>query len=213
MLTQQNLKVHEPVLARQTAQATRLVVLVPEQETDEVRFGRAICALAEPRRLEIVLVTIVSEIDQELSARRRLATIATYMRELKFSVSTHVQWNKSWLQALRAETRPGDLLVYPPEITLRDGLFKHVALGLALSPLEIPLHPLPGFFYRTLSQPWQQILHRLAYWGGLALTLAIFFALESATTSSVPGTLGHLLAVMIVFGEFGVVYLWTAVAG
>ena len=91
----------------------RLVVIVPDQDIDQIRLSRAIRAIPCPNYVDVLLVTVVNDADQQLAVRRRLATIASIVRDYQYSVDYKVCPGRSWARALAGLLQPGDLLVYP----------------------------------------------------------------------------------------------------
>ena len=77
--------------------AHRLVVLVPNQDVDAIRFSRAIRSISVPETTDVLLVTAVNSVEAELAARRRLATIASQVRDIDFKVEVRIVWNGSWI--------------------------------------------------------------------------------------------------------------------
>jgi hypothetical protein len=193
--------------------AHRLVVLVPDQDVDAIRFSRAIRSAAVPEIADVLLVTAVNSVESELAARRRLATIASQVRDFDFKVEVRIAWNGSWITAAREVTTAGDQIACPPEMTVRAGLRKRQPLDAAIaSRLGLPVIPLPGFFQN--SRPgFTQVLQQIGYWAVILAIVAGFFVLESDASQAAQGWIGQALVVVLMIFELGVIYLWTAITG
>ena len=191
----------------------RLVVLVPDQNVDEIKFSWAIRRLAGPGNLDVLLVSIVSDIEGELAARRNLVTICSLVNEFRYNVDFRVIWDRSWIHATRGLSGPGDLFICPPEVTIRTGFRKYDPLDAAIAhTLNVPTQPLANFFTntrRSISNVFKQIL----YWVMIAAILGGFFILESDASQAASGFLGQTIVVILMAFELGAIYLWSSITG
>ncbi|HEX7434219.1 MAG TPA: hypothetical protein VF326_11245 [Anaerolineaceae bacterium] len=191
----------------------RLVVLVPDQNVDEIKFSWAIRRLAGPGNLDVLLVSIVSDIEGELAARRNLVTICSLVNEFRYNVDFRVIWDRSWIHAARGLFGPGDLFICPPEVTIRTGFRKYDPLDTAIAhTLNVPTQPLANFFTntrRSISNIFKQIL----YWVMIAAILGGFFILESDASQAASGFLGQTIVVILMAFELGAIYLWSSITG
>ncbi len=191
----------------------RLVVLVPDQDVDAVRFGRAIRNTARSETTDVLLVSAVNSVESELAARRRQATIASQIRDFDFHVEVHVIWNGSWIEITRQLAVASDCVVCPPEMTVRAGLRKREALDAAIARrLNLAVIPLPGFF-KNNRPAFIQALLRIGYWAVILAIVAGFFVLESDASQAAPGWVGQVFVVLLMIFELGAIYLWTAITG
>jgi len=196
---------------RQSSQ--RLVILVPDQNVDEIKFSWAIRRLAGPGNLDVLLVSIVNDIEGELAARRSLVTICSLVNEFKYNVDFRVIWDRSWIHAARDLAGPGDLFICPPEVTVRTGFRKHEPLDAAIAHiLSVPTEPLANFFTnsrRSIPNIFKQIL----YWVVIAAILGGFFILESDASQAASGSFGQTMVVLLMVCELGALYLWSSITG
>ena len=191
----------------------RLVVLVPDQNVDEIKFSWAIRRLAGPGNLDVLLVSIVSDIEGELAARRNLVTICSLVNEFRYNVDFLVIWDRSWIHATRGLSGPGYLFICPPEVTIRTGFRKYDPLDAAIAhTLNVPTQPLANFFTntrRSISNVFKQIL----YWVMIAAILGGFFILESDASQAASGFLGQTIVIILMAFELGAIYLWSSITG
>jgi hypothetical protein len=193
--------------------ARRLVVLVPDQDVDAIRFSRAIRSVAIPETADVLLVTAVNSVESELAARRRLTTIASQVRDFDFKVEVRIVWNGSWIAAAREVACEGDRIACPPEMTVRAGLRKRQPLNVAIAHrLDLPVTPLPGFFQNSRSG-FAQVLLRIGYWAVIVAIVAGFFVLESGASQAAQGWIGQMIVIVLMICELGAIYLWTAITG
>ena len=193
--------------------ASRLVVLVPDQDVDEVRFSRAIRSVMLPGTTHVVLVTTVNSVESELVARRRLATISSQVSDFYVYVEVRIVWHRSWIAAAREAAGEGDQIACPPELTMRVGLHRREPLDEAIaSRLGLKIISLPGFFTNNRTALTQALL-QIGYWAVILAIVAGFFVLESSTSQAAPGWIGQVIVVMLMIFELGAIYLWTAITG
>jgi hypothetical protein len=191
----------------------RLVVLVPNPDVDEVKFSWAIRRLANPGNLDVLLVSIVNDVEGELAARRSLVTICSMINEFKYNVDFRVVWDRSWIHAARSLAGSGDLFICPPEVTIRVGFRKREPLDAAIArSLNVPTQLLAHFFSNT-GQGISLLLKRILYWVVIAAILGGFFILESDAGQVVSGFLGQTIVVILMVFEMGAIYLWTSITG
>ena len=191
----------------------RLVVLVPDPTVDAVKFSWAIRRLAGPANLDVLLVSIVHDVEDELAARRSLVTICSLVNEMTYSVDFQVAWDRSWIHAAASLAAPGDLFVCPPEITVRTGFRKQEPLDAALArKLNAATQPLPGFFSNP-SRNLPHFLKQLVSWLVIIAILGGFFILESDASQAASGFLGQAIVVLLMACEMGAIYLFMALAG
>ncbi len=192
--------------------ASRLVVLVPDQDMDEVRFSRAIRSTLQPETTHVVLVTAVYSLESELAARRRLATISSQVSDFNLYVEVRIVWNGSWVAAARQVAEAGDRFVCPPEMTVRRGLRQREPLDAAIARLGLVVVPLPGFFKNSHPGITQALL-QIGYWAVILAIVGGFFVLESGTSQVAPGWIGQVIVAVLMIFELGAIYLWTAITG
>ena len=193
--------------------AHRLVVLVPNQDVDVIRFSRAIRSVAVPEISDVLLVTAVKSVEAELASRRRLTTIASQVRDFDFKVEVRIVWNGSWIAATREVVAEGDHIACPPEMTVRAGLRKRQPLDAAIARrLNLPVVPLPGFFQNGRPGLTHALL-QIGYWAVIAAIVAGFFVLESDASQAALGWIGQVIVIVLMVFELGAIYLWTAITG
>lgn len=190
--------------------ATRLLVLIPDQDTDETKLARRIWGLASPRHLAVVYLSLTSDALTEARARRRLATLAAVTRDDWVNVQTQLLVGADWGRAVRAWWRPGDLVVCHAEQMVPDGWLgmwrRPLGQMLALT-LKAPVYLLTGF-YESLPIPTARRLNRIMSWSIPLLILIGFFLIQVQIEQQVTGWLRTTLLSASVALEFGLVGLW-----
>jgi hypothetical protein len=195
------------------AKFQRLVVLVPYMDVEEIKFAREIRSLAVSERTPVTLVTLVSDADSELSAKRRLATMASLVRDPLFKLDTMILWGSSWLRPLRKILNPGDLIICPAEVTVSKNLFNRQPLGKVLeNSLPVPVYILEGFFQDNPPAAIS-LIRKVLFWAVTLMTFAGFFKLGAEIELTSTGWPGQFILVVLVFLEAGILYFWTSLAG
>ena len=190
----------------------RLVVLLPNRDVDEVKLAWAIRQQASPAKLDVLLVTIAHNVEDELAARRRLATIASLVNEYQYDVEFLLAWDRSWIHTASQITRPGDLFACPPDVTLTTGFRKHEPLhSVIANRLHVPVQPINCIF----SEPPRssRLLMRMLYWIVIVAILVGFFFLESDATQAASGWIGQTMVALLMVCELGVLYFWSSFTG
>ncbi len=193
--------------------AHRLVVLIPDQDVDAVRYSRAVRSAMLPETTDVLLVTAVDSVESELSARRRLATISSQVRDFDLNVMVRVVWNRSWIAAACEVAEDGDQVACAPEMTVRVGLRQREALDAVIARrLGLPVTPLPGL-YQNERSGFTQVFLRIGYWAVIVAIVAGFFVLESDASQVVQGWIGQVAVIILMIFELGAIYLWTTITG
>jgi len=188
--------------------ARRLMVLIPDQDTDETELARRIWALASPRGLAVVYLGLNRDFATESRARRRLATLAAVTRDDRVNVQTRLEVGVDWMRAVRALWRSGDLVVCHAEQMVRAGGLWRKPLGQALvSDLKAPVYLFSGF-YSELPMPSASLTARALSWLIPLAILVGFFLIQVQIDQAVTGWLRTTLLSLSVVAEFGMVLIW-----
>ncbi len=91
--------------------AQRLIVLVPDQVVDDAALARRVWSLAVSRRLTVTYLGLARDADSEMRLRRELSLLQALTKDDRFKVEARPVAGRDWLKVLRAEIRPGDVVV------------------------------------------------------------------------------------------------------
>ena len=192
----------------------RLVVVIPEQVTDQVQFSRAVRNLALPGQKTVVLVMLVDQPDAELAGQRQLATLSSLVNDPRIKVQTMVAWDRSWEKSLRKMLVVGDLIVCPAETTISKGLRNHETLCEALSrSLVFPVYILHGFFQESSKPAGGISWKKLPFWVLIVAIFVGFFEFEAVSDLVDKGWPGQVLTIILVLVEFAFIYFLASLAG
>ncbi|MCE1255648.1 MAG: hypothetical protein LWX83_19115, partial [Anaerolineae bacterium] len=191
----------------------RLVVLVPNEDVDEAGLSRQIWMLASHYHLDVLLLSVVHNNDESMSALRRLTTLSMMTHDSHVKVDKKVMNNRSWLHAVKQQWGQTDMILCPAELFVSAGFGKSRNLSQLLSDsLKAPVYTFSGLYtYVKHSLPvW---VRRVPYWLGFALILAVCFYFEVEVDHIAHGWVGQLILVLVVTFEIGLIYLWNLIAG
>lgn len=184
--------------------ARRLVVLIPDQDTDEMELARRIWALTSPRQLAVLYLGLASDPLLEARARRRLTTLAALTRGEGVTVQTHLAIGSSWERAVTAIWRSGDLMICHAEQFEVNGLWRRPLAQKLVATLQAPVCLLSGFYPNVRLPPSTWMTHVLSWFIPLAILLG-FFLLQVQIAEQVQGWLQTALLSASVALEFGLV--------
>jgi hypothetical protein len=195
-------------IAGETGPIRRLVVLVPEQVLSEGRMARQVWQLAQTNHSQILLVARIQSSDQEMTARRQLATLASLLEDVWHHVEIKVVSAKSWIPALETITHPGDLLVCHKEQEVFGRMNRHQPLSTLLEQqFNLPVFILSGFSQKEKRSISHSYFKPVLIIAGFVLILVSFFMFEIRIDHLLKGTLGEILLIGISLIEFGLIWL------
>jgi hypothetical protein len=196
-----------------TPDPKRMVVLIPSQITDEAKISRYLFNLAAKSNSDVILLTLVSNYEEEYSEKMRLATINALVSNPHFNVEHQIIWGNSWIKAVKEVIRPGDLILCPKELTIPVKLFWQEPLSIRiLKSINVPLLTYSGFFDLTRISPLV-LFKKAIYWVGLLVVLVGFFWIESEVDISRAGWQSNFVLFIIVLAEIAAIYFWSSIAG
>ncbi len=193
----------------ETADFSRLVVLVPDRDVDEAAFARKIWSLLGRRRVSILFVTLVSNSDYGPGAQRRLATLAAITRDVFYQIETRVVYRQSWIKALAGILQPGDLVAC--HAAQRSGSFPNKGAPLAdliLTRASAPVYVFTGLYPEPIQPRPTRILRQIAFWGILAGIIAGSFVFEADIDHLATGWINSLLFIFVFVVEILFIWLW-----
>lgn len=188
--------------------ASRLVVLVPEAEMDEMKFAQTIWALATPRQLPVLFLGRCGEPVNEFVARRRLTNLRTMTHDHYVTVETRLSSRRDWIQAVREVWHPNDLVICHAEQYVLCWGLRRQALGRALtSALQAPVCVLSGLYLNLSPNRPPRTRHLVSLVMSL-ITLAAFFGIQAWVHQQTNGWVSTTLLVSLVLIEFGLIWFW-----
>jgi hypothetical protein len=204
----------QPVDNHELLSVKRLIVVVPHEDVDEAQFSRQIWNLASNYRLDIVLISMVSNTNDSMTASRRLTTIAAMTRDSHFKVEKQIVFASSWDKVLHKYWQQMDMILCPAEITISNLLGRTILLSQVLSDrLKAPVYTFSGLYKPVQRRQMPLWMGKLPFWIGFFLIVSICFYFEADVDQLTRGWVGQVLLIMVVIIEIGLIYFWNLIAG
>jgi hypothetical protein len=186
----------------------RLVVLVPDADTDESELAGRLWSIASAHQLTVLLISIFRDPRREPRTRRRLATLAAMLRDDIVSVETLLLADTDWLTAVRSFRRESDIIVCHAEWRIRRWTLQVESLSRRLAgEYDEPVYELSGF-YPDLPLEHSGPVSRAIVFGGAILIVAIFTALEVLIHLTTQAPVHTLLMSLCVLVEYSLLGVW-----
>jgi hypothetical protein len=192
-----------PALSRHEP-ARRLIVLVPDLESDYIRAIRRIWELANTQDANVQFLGLCKDTRQELSLRRVLATMSMMVQDGKVSTEAKVAIGTSWVDIVKRNYQTGDIIVCFAK--QRDGPLHQLLNQILKVNLDAPVYILSGFYtreYRGLS--W--FSQALAWIGSIGV-IGGFFLLQSQIGLLPNDWTQTTLLILGVIFEFWLILVW-----
>ncbi|MGE5072043.1 MAG: hypothetical protein ACM3MF_01330 [Anaerolineae bacterium] len=203
-----------PEEPRTIVQAPRLVVVMLDTEEEALLAGR-ILALAQPRSLPVVLVGIAPTAVEGARVRRKLATIAAFLKRGSAAghgrgakqhdtpVGIQVEQGSDWVRGLKTLLQPNDLLAcYSDEIV---GLRQRPLADILSTKFSVPVYTFTGLHSaqpRPRGRMWSQALP----WVSSLASIGGFLVLQARIATSAEGWAQTTLLLVTLFVEAGVIW-------
>lgn len=185
----------------------RLIVLVPGELTDPVRFAQVIFRMACQQKREVLYLALADQAGDPLATDRLLATLKSMTNDPMVPVRSLMLEAASWVDAVRFVYQPGDLVVCHEAQRVRVSWQGQDGLGEYLdSQYAIRVHLLDGFYRGSHSLERPGWAYHLLFWLGFLATLTLFTFLEMRMEILLTGGIRTLILAGLVCAEFGLIY-------
>ena len=188
----------------------RLLVLVPDVDLDPSSFAAQIRALAQPKRLGVLLVGQCPVEADEWHWRRSLATLGAAISDTDhLLVETQVSLASSWLDIVKGLRVDGDLVVCHREQVLRGAWpWQRQALDQALiAELRQPVCVLEGLV-QPLPNRQRPLAARVLDWVVPLAVIVAFAVLQVQIRTNVSDTAGMVLLSLSTVIELVLLAVW-----
>src|ERR1044071_8064020 len=101
----------EPAALSTLEPARRLIILIPDLESDYTPAIQRIWELANAQHASVILLGLYKDTGQELSLRRSLITVGAMIQNGDVVTEVHVEMGRNWVDAVNRHYQPGDLIV------------------------------------------------------------------------------------------------------
>lgn len=188
--------------------ARRLIVLVPDMESDYIPAIHRIWELANAQQARVLLLSLYKDTRQELSLRRGLITMCAMLQDGHVLAEVNVEMGKNWVDVVKRHYQTGDLIVCFAE--QRAGLLHKPLSQILQSNLKIPVYILSGLY---LPKPKSNLLSQVIAWSGFLGILIGFFVLQINIGQVSKGGLQSILLILSIIPEFWLIWAWNSQFG
>jgi len=184
--------------------ARRLIVLVPDADSDYTAVTRRVWELASATGARVQFLGLCKE-EQEFSLRRVLVTMCAMVQDGKVSAQAKVEIGTDWVDAAKSDCQPGDVIVCFAE--QRAG-FLHKPLSQILeSNLNIPVYIISGLYPRKSKSDW---LSQIIVWSG-SIGIIIGFCILQVKIILLPEDwFQNVLLILSIIPEFWLIWVWNS---
>jgi hypothetical protein len=182
----------------------RLIVLVPNLETDHIPAISRVWELANAQHANVQFLGLCEDTRQELGFRRALVSMSNMVQDGKVSTEAKVEIGTSWVDVIKRNYQTGDLIVCFAE--QRDGPLHQPLNQILKVNLDAPVYILSGFSTREYSGlSW--FSQALAWTGSIGI-IGGFFLLQSQIGLLPNGLTQMTLLILGVIFEFWLILVW-----
>jgi hypothetical protein len=191
---------------------SKLLVIVPDDELDEVKFAKKARSLAEYYNLDILFFGIVTSSENEPSLRRKLITLAGISSNNIFKTHFLTHSNTSWLKAIAREFVAGDYILCPKEFIQTTGkFFPKSILQLIKDHYGDRLITVSGLMVQPQQKKSGKYLFPIIYWAGIIIILTTAFGLEADFGNQTFGWVRAVGEISIVGIEIFSLWVWNSI--
>jgi hypothetical protein len=188
--------------------ARRLIVLIPDMESDYLPAIGNIWELANTQHASVLLLGLYKDMSQELSLRRGLITLCAMVQAGHVLAKVQVEMGTSWVSVVKRNYQKGDMIVCFAE--QRAGLLHKPLSQILRSNLKIPVHILSGLY---TPKPKPNLYTQIVAWTGFLGILAGFFVLQIKIDQVSEGGLQNILLILSIIPEFWLILAWNGLFG
>lgn len=186
----------------------KIIVLLPECLVRDAELAREVRKLALQKQMDVLFLTLLEDEEKALMVARSMVTLKALIGDHQYMIQSRVVAASIWIKTLQETCRPGDVIVYFAEQTVRDGLFRTRALSEFLPHvIKAPLVALTGYYHPQKAY-MKAVLKDALTWFGFLLILAAFTLVEFTLDSGVHDLVHQILLVMLMVMEFGTLLVW-----
>ena len=184
--------------------ARRLIVLIPNAESDYAQILPRVWELAHALECHVLFLSLYRDVSEEPKLRRALVTISALIQDGWISAEAKTAVGNNWLKVVKSNWRDEDVIV----------CFAEQRTGLMQRPLGQILESKLNATVYLLSGPEQFNRHninwlvQLTAWAGFIAIIAGLFVLQVNIDRSLTGGVQTVMLVITVLFEFWLIWVW-----
>lgn len=183
----------------------RLLILLPPDLNYNLATPR-IWELAMATARHIQLLGLCKGLAEEPRLRRELVTMSALIRDARVCAETKVEIGTSWVEAVKNNIQPGDMIVCFAEQSA--GIFHRPLSQILRSNLSAPIYILSGLTSQT-STPSSWLSQFMVWTGSLGIIAGSAF-LQFQITASTQNWAQTTLMILSIVGEIGLIWGWNS---
>jgi hypothetical protein len=187
-------------------QGGRLIVLFPASEADTPSLSHRIWEIARSLQVNVLLLSLTHDSDEEPQLRRKLITLASFIKEPNLSTEIMIEHGNDWVGQVSKIWQAGDVLAcYAGQ---KVGLMNKSLDQVLRSSLNAPIYFLSE--YQSDRTPNSMFVSRALFWlGSLAIFGGFFWA--EVKIVQLPQDWAHTaLLYAFIFVEIVLIFLWNS---
>lgn len=176
--------------------ARRLIVIVPPADFNNLEFALKVGRLSQWGKKEILFVALARDPEKDSLLRRRMTTLASYVRSPNIESSYKLLFVNNWPEALRDLLAVGDRVICLEDHLTTGRFFQNIPLSQQLiTTLKIPVCVVQGIRLSPEGSWIDTGLREFLIWTGVILTLLAFLLVQARIQQAFPDTLGTIMEV------------------
>ena len=192
-----SLSEHEP--------ARRLIVLVPNLETDYFHAIHRVWELANAQRVNVQFLGLCEDTRQELGFRRALVIMSAMVQDGNVPTEAKVEIGTSWVDAVKRNCHTGDMIVCFAE--QRAGFLHRPLSQILKSNLNFPVYILSGLYPQKTKSNW---LSQVIVWLGCIGIIVSFCILQVRIDQLPKDWFQNALLVFSIIPELWLIWVWNS---
>ena len=185
--------------------AHRLIILIPDADSDYTAATRRICELAKVMGARVQLLGLCKDTRQELSLRRALVTICAMVQNGRVSAEAKVEIGTNWVDAVKTNYQAGDMIVCFSE--QRAGLLHRPLSQILESNLNVPMYILSGLYPQKPKSDW---LSQIIAWSGSIGIIIGFCILQVKIVQLPKDWFQNVFLILSIIPEFWLIWVWNS---
>ena len=186
--------------------ARRLIVLIPDADSDYTAATRRICELAKVMGARVQLLGLCKDAAQEPGLRRGLVTMSALVQDARVSTDMKVEVGTKWVHVVKRNYRAGDMIVCFAE--QRAGLMHKPLSQILESNLNATVYILSGLYQPDrLHSNW---LSTIILWSGFFGIIGGFFLLQVKIVQLPKDWFQNVLLIISIISEFWLIWVWNS---
>jgi len=195
-----------PVPLTGPAFARRLIVLIPDAESDYTPIVHRIWELGNALGCCVQFLGLCKDAAEELSLRRQLVTISALAQNGNVPAEIRIESGTDWVRAIKADLKSSDMIVCFSEQRL--GRSRKPLSQILESNLDTPVYILQGFL--TQERPDASRLKHTFAWSGSIGIIIGFFWIQIRIQSATGGWVHTSLLLFSLLLEVTLLFLWNS---